>query len=166
MVLISVECALLIRNLGLALGKVCVVKRLRLFYILPFRPFSASFYPLVSGAVINLCAKRTTLFSLKGFAFLGLFSGISGNAGNAGISGKSPIIPIIPSVPIVPFINLRALRTTLLSSQFSPFSFQYKTRLSSKKILEILKILHIITKKFIIFVMVLQLQIDLYDITC
>ena len=68
-------------------------------------------------------AKRTTLFSLKGFAFLGLFSGISGNAGNAGISGKSPIIP---SVPIVPFINLRALRTTLFTFQFSLYQSRAK----------------------------------------
>ena len=55
---------------------------------------------------------------LKGFAFLGLFSGISGNAGIIGISGKSPIIPIIPSVPIVPFINL-----ALFAPHFSLFTF-------------------------------------------
>ena len=35
-----------------------------------------------------------------------------------------------------------------------------------EKNIEILKILQIITKKFIIFVMVLQLQIEFYDITC
>ena len=55
---------------------------------------------------------------LKGFAFLGLFSGISGNAGIIGISWKSPIIPIIPSVPIVPFINLCAKRTLPLRQNF------------------------------------------------
>ena len=33
------------------------------FYILPFKPFSASFCPLVSDAVVNLRAKRTTPFS-------------------------------------------------------------------------------------------------------
>ena len=59
---------------------------------------------------------------LKGFAFWGLFSGISGNTGIIGISGKSPIIP---SVPIVPFINLRAKRTTLYTFHFSLFTFQF-----------------------------------------
>jgi hypothetical protein len=33
------------------------------FLYFTFRPFSASFYHLVSGAVINLRAKRTSLFS-------------------------------------------------------------------------------------------------------
>ena len=32
---------------------------------LPFKPFSASLCPLVLGAIINLCAKRTTLFSFQ-----------------------------------------------------------------------------------------------------
>ena len=87
---------------------------------------------------------------LKGYAFLGLFSGISGNAGIIGISGKSPIIPIIPSVPIVPYINLCALRTILLRQncvmprlnkyrakrsilftfQFLPFSLQKRSCLT------------------------------------
>ena len=58
-----------------------------------------------------------SVFSLKGSAFLGLFSGISGNAGNAGISGKSPIIP---SVPIVPFINLARS-----APHFSVFPFPF-----------------------------------------
>ena len=35
------------------------------FYILPFRPFSASFCPLVSGAVINLSREAHLTFEAK-----------------------------------------------------------------------------------------------------